>query len=286
MAELPRSSPLPADRSPDGDHRLRAVLGHLATVFAGLTAFVLTAALVAGLGGGFKKTLASPGGTSQAPPAPSQSSSPGTEQPACAADTLVGRLLKNGVPARTGPRTDARVIETFDRTTPLGSPQVFLVQGQAFGDDGLWYRVQLPVRPNGTSGFIPADKLSLTKTSYRLALSRKHFRLQLFKGCDLLRTYRVGIGTGHTPTPVGDFYLVSLLKLPQPNTIYGPYAYGLSGYSDILKTWRMGGIVGLHGTNDPSSIGRRSSHGCIRMRNRDVADLVKILPLGTPIEIN
>jgi lipoprotein-anchoring transpeptidase ErfK/SrfK len=177
------------------------------------------------------------------------------------------------------------VIGTFSRTTALGSPQVFVIQGQAFGDDGLWYRVRLPVRPNGTTGFIPADRLSLSKTSYRLALNRKHFRLEFFKGCELLKTFRVGIGTGETPTPVGQFYLVSLLKLPAPNTVYGTYAYGLSGFSDILKTWKLGGIVGLHGTNDPASVGRRSSHGCIRMLNRDIAELVRVLPLGTPIEI-
>jgi lipoprotein-anchoring transpeptidase ErfK/SrfK len=54
----------------------------------------------------------------------------------------------------------------------------------------------------------------------------------------------------------------------------------------VLRNWELGGIIGLHGTNDPSSIGRNSSHGCIRMLNEDILRLRKILPLGTPIVIH
>ena len=67
--------------------------------------------------------------------------------------------------------------------------------------------------------------------------------------------------------------------------MYGTYAYGLSAFSDVLTDWAGGGIIGLHGTNDPSSIGDRKSHGCIRMYNSDIEKLVPVLPLGTPIEI-
>ena len=83
-----------------------------------------------------------------------------------------------------------------------------------------------------------------------------------------------------------DVFLVrGVPKLPDPGTVYGPYAYGLSGFSDVLKTWRYGGIIGLHGTNDPSSIGDRRSHGCIRMYNHGIEELVPFLPRGTPVEI-
>jgi lipoprotein-anchoring transpeptidase ErfK/SrfK len=67
--------------------------------------------------------------------------------------------------------------------------------------------------------------------------------------------------------------------------VYGAFAYGLSGYSPVIRDWRWGGEIGLHGTDDPASIGRSVSHGCVRMRNRDIAQLVRILPLGTPIDI-
>ena len=84
----------------------------------------------------------------------------------------------------------------------------------------------------------------------------------------------------------GTFYLASLLRPPTPDSVYGTYAYGLSGYSNVIRDWRWGGLIGLHGTNDPSSVGRYTSHGCIRMFNRDIGRLVRILPLGTPITIS
>jgi hypothetical protein len=179
------------------------------------------------------------------------------------------------------------VIHRFNRISPLGTPQVFLLEAEVRGRDGdTWFRALLPVRPNGTSGFIRGKDLGVTSTPYRLELRRRKFELLLRRGCALVKTMRVGIGTGRTPTPVGRFYLTSLIKLPDPGTVYGPYAYGLSGFSPVLRSWKLGGIIGLHGTNDPPSIGRRSSHGCIRLSNRDIRALAKILPLGTPIEIH
>jgi hypothetical protein len=190
------------------------------------------------------------------------------------------------VAARRSASRSSPVIRRFRRVGLLGVPQVFLIEESVVGEEGdPWFRVLLPVRPNGTTGYVPAGALEVTRTPYRLHLDRDRFRLRLFRRCRVIRTFTVGIGTGRTPTPVGRFYLASLLKLPVRDTVYGPYAYGLSGFSNVLRTWRFGGIIGLHGTNDPSSIGRRSSHGCIRLRNRDIRQLVPILPLGTPIEI-
>lgn len=69
--------------------------------------------------------------------------------------------------------------------------------------------------------------------------------------------------------------------------MYGPYAYGLSGFSNVLTEFNGGdGVIGIHGTNDPSSIGRDVSHRCIRMSNTGITTLAAILPLGTPVEIS
>jgi hypothetical protein len=205
----------------------------------------------------------------------------------CARGALIGRLVAKRTVARTSPNASARPKRSFSRINAFGSPQVFLLKKQLLEPDGeTWFKALLPIRPNGTIGFVRGRDLRVSTTPYRLMVDRRSFRLRLYRGCSLARTYPVGIGTGATPTPVGEFYLTSLTKLPDPGTVYGPYAYGLSGFSDVLKTWKFGGIIGLHGTNDPSSIGRRSSHGCIRMFNRDIRALVKILPLGTPIEIH
>jgi len=201
--------------------------------------------------------------------------------------TLIGTVTTDRVEARRGPSPTAAVIASFGRMNPQGAPQVFDLVDAAVGTDGsIWFKASLPVRPNGTSGFIPVTAVDVRKTGYRLEIDRARFSLTLWHGCKLMRRFRVGIGVGDTPTPVGKFYLASLLKPPSPNSVYGTYAYGLSAFSDKLVNWPAGGIVGLHGTNDPSSIGKRSSHGCIRMNNKDIEVLVQLLPLGTPIVIS
>lgn len=199
--------------------------------------------------------------------------------------TLIGRVTKNLV-ARSRPSASSPVIERFTRKNLYGAPQVFNIVRSAEGPSGsIWYEALLPVRPNGTTGFVSSTSLELLRTPYRLEVDRAKFTLELWKGCRLEERFRIGIGTGRTPTPVGRFYLVALLKPPTQDSIYGTYAYGLSAFSDHLPDWEGGGVIGLHGTNDPSSIGRQSSSGCIRMRNGDIRRLVRMLPLGTPIDI-
>jgi lipoprotein-anchoring transpeptidase ErfK/SrfK len=97
----------------------------------------------------------------------------------------------------------------------------------------------------------------------------------------------IGVGTQDTPTPGGIYYIKELLQPPDPTTVYGPYAYGLSGFSDVLESFNGGeGVIGIHGNNDESSLGNDVSAGCIRMDNEQITELVeKPLPLGTPVEI-
>lgn len=211
---------------------------------------------------------------------------PATDLRACARETLIGRAAVSRVVARVAPRPKAAVVARFNRKSVFGSAQVFLLEKEVVGSKGhRWFKALLPIRPNGTHGYVPAADLTLRTTSYRLELNLSAFRLRLFKGCELVKKFRVGVGTGETPTPVGKFYINTLLKPPDPGTIYGTYAYGLSAYSNLPTSLRYGGFIGLHGTNQPSSIGRRSSHGCIRMLNRSIEELVRILPLGSPITI-
>jgi lipoprotein-anchoring transpeptidase ErfK/SrfK len=200
--------------------------------------------------------------------------------------TLIGRVNQREVAARERPSRAAPVVGRFGKRNVHGAPQVFDLVEAVRGPGGdLWYEALLPVRPNGTTGFVPSTSITLRRTPYRLRVDRARFTLELWKGCRLEERFRIGLGTGLTPTPVGRFYLVALLKPPAPDTIYGAYAYGLSAFSEHLPDWEGGGVIGLHGTNNPSSIGRESSHGCIRMRNADIRRLVEVLPLGTPIEI-
>ena len=175
-----------------------------------------------------------------------------------------------------------RVTRTLGNPQPSGAPLVFLVDK----NEGDWLRVHLPVRPNGSTGWIRRADVVVRGVAYRVDVLRGAHRLRLYRHGRLLRTFPVGIGTARTPTPGGTFYLKELLRPPDPDGDYGPYAYGLSGFSNVLTTFRGGaGVIGIHGTNDPASVGRDVSHGCIRLRNADVTYLARRLPLGTPVRI-
>jgi lipoprotein-anchoring transpeptidase ErfK/SrfK len=197
-------------------------------------------------------------------------------------------MVVASVAARKSPSSDAPVIATYRRINPQGAPQVFdLGPSIADSSGGIWFRALLPIRPNGTMGYIPASSVQLSQTFYRVVVDRHKLRLTLSKGCRQVTQFPIGLGKESTPTPNGTFYIISLLKPPIAGSVYGTYAYGLSAFSNAItvKSWEGGGIIGIHGTNDPSSIGDRQSHGCIRLNNSDISKLVPILPLGTPVEI-
>lgn len=204
----------------------------------------------------------------------------------CDRPTLIGRVLVRSLTVRALPSVRSPAIATFHRTNTEGATQVFDLQPpirDAAGD--VWYRALLPLRPNDTWGYVAAGAVRVVQTTYRLQVDRKHLRLTLWDGCVAAMKFPIGLGKESTPTPNGRYYVIALLKPPLAQSVYGAYAYGLSAFSDVLTNWAGGGIIGLHGTNDPASIGDRQSHGCIRMYNRDIKKLVPLLPLGTPIDI-
>lgn len=163
-----------------------------------------------------------------------------------------------------------------------GAPRVFLVKEE----QGDWLRVLLPVRPNGSSGWIRASDVSLAGNPYRIRVDLGAHRVKVWKGAELVADEVVGVGRADAPTPGGEYYITELLQPPTPDGPYGPYAFGLSGFSDVYKNFAGGdGVIGLHGTNDPSGLGKDVSAGCIRMRNAAILQLVEVLPLGTPVEI-
>ncbi|WP_232794181.1 L,D-transpeptidase [Pseudofrankia saprophytica] len=187
-------------------------------------------------------------------------------------------------PSTSPPTGAAAQMATRTLTNPnaQGAPLALLVEHY----DADWLRVSLPVRPNGTSGWIRRAGVQLGATPFSLAVDRASHVLTVFKDGKPVRAYPVGIGTGSTPTPAGRFYLAELLKPASPAGPWGPYAFGLSGFSDVVTTFNgADGIIGLHGTNQPERVGTDVSMGCIRLRNEDITELADLLPVGTPITI-
>lgn len=171
------------------------------------------------------------------------------------------------------------ITELVNPTRP-GVPLVFLVEQQ----QGDWLEVQLPIRPNGSTGWIEESEVTLSTLQYALEVSIDDRTVTLTKDGEPVESFPAAIGTGDTPTPTGDFYITELIIPTNPG--YGPYAFGLSAFSEVLNSFGGGpGQIGLHGTPDADSIGQAASHGCIRLHNDDITYLAEILPLGTPISI-
>lgn len=167
-------------------------------------------------------------------------------------------------------------------TNPMreGVPLVFLVVDEQ--DD--WLEVQLPIRPNGSTGWIQHDEVDLKRLPYSLEVSVNDRTVTLLEDGEEVETYSAAVGTGDTPTPTGEYFLTELLR--PTNDGYGPYAFGLSAYSDVLNSFGGGpGQIGLHGTPHEDTVGQAVSHGCIRLNNDAITYLAEILPLGTPITI-
>ena len=173
----------------------------------------------------------------------------------------------------------------MDNPNLNGAPRVFMVKSQ----EGGWVEVYLPVRPNGTTGWVRADDVLLQTVRHRVEVRLSDHELILYEGGEVKQVYPIGVGRVDRPTPGGVYYIQELLAPPDPAGPYGPYAYGLSAFTEIpaLRNFAGGeGIIGIHGTSDRASIGTQASSGCIRLYNEDITDIKDNgLPLGTPVDI-
>ncbi|WP_433246166.1 L,D-transpeptidase [Streptosporangium sp. CA-135522] len=163
-----------------------------------------------------------------------------------------------------------------------GAERVFLVERH----DGEWLRVLLPIRPNGSTGWIRAGEVTLTRTTRRVEIDPATFGFTVYDGDRVLRRGEVATGQKGTPTPPGRYFFTELVRPPDPRGPYGAYAFGLSGFSPTLKSFAGGpGQLAVHGTDDATAIGTRASHGCVRVGNADITWMAENLAIGTPVVV-
>lgn len=160
-----------------------------------------------------------------------------------------------------------------DSDPPIDVPLVFLATDEPTADDCKWIQVLLPVRPNGTKGWVKREDVKVEGHVYRIEVYLDEFNLKAYRGDEVFLDVPIGVAAENRPTPGGLYYTTELLKSSDP--AYGPYAFGLSGFSEVLTSFNGGqGQLGIHGTNQPDKIGTRVSSGCIRLRNEDIEALV------------
>lgn len=262
-----------------------------------LSAAVLTAWGTPASSQGAARAPSVPGGTPAGQPsthgsAPSGQSSPSRsgnsgEQAVLSNMRTLSRWAYPKAPAAayTSPSTQSRIVGRLHFLTEEGQAEIYMALRSYKKGRESWIDVMLPGRPNGLTGWVPAHALGQLHVVHEyLRVSREAFHAWLFRDGRLIWSAPVGVGRPSLPTPAGHFYVrEKLTAIDSP--LYGPYAFGTSAYAPTLTEWPDGGVVGIHGTDEPWLIPGRPSHGCVRLRNEDVARLWRLMQIGTPVEI-
>jgi len=196
-----------------------------------------------------------------------------------------GPIAWGTVAVRSAPSRNAKVVATLAQFRPDFHPRTVLALDERLDRAGVpaWYRISVPGRPNGRTGWIPAAAANVHPVDRWLVVYRGARKFEFYVDGVLRRTGPVAVGARGMETPVGLFFVQSRF-IPSTYPILGAFAFETSGYSK-LSDWPGGGVVGVHGTNTPWLIGQAVSHGCVRLRNSDVLALRKLVRVGTPVKI-
>ena len=142
------------------------------------------------------------------------------------------------------------------------------------------------MRPNGVTGWVRASEVDVETVAARIEVDLSARRVTLFEDGRRVLSASAAIGSRATPTPTGTYYVNQRLIPTDPSGPFGPGAVGISAFSNVLTGWTQGGPIAIHGTNEPWSIGRNVSNGCIRISNATLKRMFDAVPAGTPVMIH
>jgi lipoprotein-anchoring transpeptidase ErfK/SrfK len=200
-----------------------------------------------------------------------------------------GTIAWHQISVLAQPNARAKRLAVLKQFRPDFRPQYVLaldvVKAKKSGKP-TWYRISIPGRPNGRTGWVRAGALEIHPVQKRLIVYRGAKRFEYWDGRRLVRAGKVAVGKPGAETPLGLFYVTWKFNpsIDPDWAILGAYAFETSAYSR-LTDWPGGGIVGMHGTPWPSLLGQAVSHGCIRVHNDNIEFLRNRVPLGTPVKI-
>jgi lipoprotein-anchoring transpeptidase ErfK/SrfK len=179
-----------------------------------------------------------------------------------------------------------RAFARFGSLNLNGVPTVFAALEAVLGTRcrAAWYRVLVPMKPNGMTGYVRARAVNLRLLRSEIVVDLSARRLTLYELGRAVFSTRAAIGSQATPTPLGRFYINQRFR-DDPDGPYGWAAIGISAFSEVLKGWPQGGPVAIHGTNRPSLLGQPVSNGCIRVSNAAIQRIWRLAPTGTQVLI-
>jgi lipoprotein-anchoring transpeptidase ErfK/SrfK len=246
--------------------------------FTTFTLFLTLAA--AGCGGGQKHAQ-----PATKPPKPARTCAAGTFHHLGSASLAYAAVVRSSATVATRP--GGRVLARFGRLNQNRVPTIFGVRGARLDRRcrPSTYLVQIPRRPNGVTGWVTAGQVAVEPIHTRIVVDLSQKRVTLYRSGKRVLSATAAIGSSATPTPTGSFYVNQRLIPSDTNGPYGPGAVGISAFSNVLTGWAQGGPIAIHGTNEPWSIGKAVSNGCIRLPNATLRRVFALALNGTPVLI-
>ena len=189
--------------------------------------------------------------------------------------------------AAVAARPGGRAFAMFGRLNVNRVPTIFSARAARLDANcrRVSYLVQIPRRPNGVTGWVPARQVYLEPVRTRIVVDLSEKRVTLYHAGKRVLSATAAIGSTATPTPTGSFYVNQRLIPTDPTGPYGPGAVGISAFSNVLTGWTQGGPIAIHGTNEPWLIGKAVSNGCIRLPNPILRKVFRLALNGTPVLI-
>jgi lipoprotein-anchoring transpeptidase ErfK/SrfK len=194
--------------------------------------------------------------------------------------------VHRAVAAHSRPADNSPLVATIPTQTPEHTDNIVLLLGRERDAGGrLWVKVRIPALPDNVNVWVKRSALGgYTVVTTRLEVDLERLTVTLYRAGRRVFEAAAGVGRPSWPTPKGHFYIRNKLT-DFASPVYGPLAFGTSARSSVLTDWPGGGFIGIHGTNEPQLLPGRVSHGCIRLRNRDILRLAELMPVGTPVAI-
>lgn len=209
------------------------------------------------------------------------SSDQSTNVAVVAGSTLATAKATEGTVAVYSSPNDPQPTWSLGVPTEFGGLRHFLV----IGESGDWLEVQVPVRPNGSTGWVARSDVNLSPIQHRVVVDLSDRSLVVWEGDRIVLDTTGAIGRPSAPTPEGTFFIRDIFEW-NPDSVYGPWVLALSSYSEVIDQINGGdAVVAIHGTNAPNKLGQAVSLGCIRLENDMVSLLAETVGPGTPIEI-
>lgn len=217
------------------------------------------------------------------PAADAQADRQAAAQPKRPAPTLLVHV-SSGMTVRARPDADSRAIGTMP-----SSSKYYHVPIEAWVErvspNGQWGLVDIPYSWPQRDGSILIAGHQREMTGVQVDVDLSQHRVTVTRFGERLFSMPATIGAPSSPTPPGRYFVTDRVPFAAGSAL-GSFAFGISGIQPNLPAgWSGGNQLAIHGTNDPSSIGRSVSAGCVRVSETSLHRLEPLLQLGTPVVI-